>query len=68
MVIPFFTFKLFTVKRCEIFERISTPFPTQTGGAQGRRFMVLSIFFSVHPFADIRGTVFKLHAVRLASP
>jgi hypothetical protein len=32
------------------------------------RFVLFSIFFSVHPLADIRRTVFKLHPLPLATP
>ena len=32
------------------------------------RFVVLSISFSVHPLADVRRTVLKLHTLRLATP
>ena len=30
--------------------------------------VVLSVLFSVHPLADVRRTVLKLHAIRLATP
>src|ERR1700681_4205951 len=36
------------------------------GGAQQCRFVVLSISFSVDPLPDVRRTVLKLHAIRLA--
>jgi hypothetical protein len=42
-------------------------FLSQTGALQCR-FVVLSVFFSVHPLADVRRTVLKLDAVRLAIP
>ena len=43
-------------------------FLSQTGALQQCRFVVLSIFFSVHPFADVGRTVLKLHPVHLATP
>jgi hypothetical protein len=43
-------------------------FLSQTGALQQCRFVVLSVLFSVHPLADVRRTVLKLHAIRLATP
>jgi hypothetical protein len=43
-------------------------FLSQTGSLQRRRFAVISIFFSVHPLADVCRTVLKLHPVPLATP
>src|ERR1700722_11130719 len=37
-------------------------FLSQTGPLQQCRFVLLSIFFSVHPLADVRRTILKLHA------
>ena len=43
-------------------------FLSQTGALQQCRFVVLSVLFSVHPLADVRRTVLKPHAIRLATP
>jgi hypothetical protein len=43
-------------------------FLSQAGALQQCRFVLLSIFFSVHPLADVRRTVLKLHSIRLATP
>jgi hypothetical protein len=43
-------------------------FLAETGVLQQCRFVVLSVLFSVHPLADVRRTVLKLHAIRLATP
>ena len=40
---------------------------SQAGALQQCRLVVLSIFFSVHPLADIGRTVLKLHAFRPAT-